>query len=137
MGFMNRVKFHLDRVGAVALAMIGVVVLIIGWHGVASSGYAAEQLPYIISAGIGGLFLLGTAGTLWLSADLRDEWYKLDGIERAVRELGGGAHHELNGAAGPLTPEPQVESKSGRTRTSTRRHRPDPIGVQDAGTPDG
>jgi len=44
----------------------------------------AEQLPYIISAGIGGMFLLGLGAMLWLSADLRDEWRKLDRIERRL-----------------------------------------------------
>ena len=45
----------------------------------------AQQIPYIISGGIGGLFLLGLGAMLWLSADLRDEWRKLDAIERQLR----------------------------------------------------
>ena len=53
------------------------------------SPYAAAQLPYIISGGIGGIFLLGVGATLWLSADLRDEWRKLDCIEEALRERQG------------------------------------------------
>jgi hypothetical protein len=35
-------------------------------------------MPYIASGGLGGIFLLGLGSTLWLSADLRDEWRKLD-----------------------------------------------------------
>jgi hypothetical protein len=31
-----------------------------------------------------GVFLLGLGGVLWLSADLRDEWRKLDRIERRL-----------------------------------------------------
>jgi hypothetical protein len=34
------------------------------------------------------MFLLGTAAMLWLSADLRDEWRKLDRIEKAIIEHG-------------------------------------------------
>jgi hypothetical protein len=60
--------------------------LIIGWVGVSSTAYSAEQLPYIISGGIGGIFLLGVGATLWLSADLRDEWRKLDRIEEALQQ---------------------------------------------------
>jgi hypothetical protein len=34
------------------------------------------------------MFLIGMAAMLWLSADLRDEWRKLDRIEAAIREHG-------------------------------------------------
>jgi hypothetical protein len=40
-----------------------------------------EQLPYVVSGGMVGLFLLGLGAMLWLSADLRDEWRKLDRLE--------------------------------------------------------
>lgn len=78
------VKSQWDRAGAVITAVAGVVVLFLGWFGVSGTAYPAEQLPYIISAGIGGLFLLGISTALWLSADLRDEWRKLDRIEQAI-----------------------------------------------------
>jgi hypothetical protein len=35
-----------------------------------------------------GLFLLGLGALLWLSADLRDEWRKLDAIDRHLLEGG-------------------------------------------------
>jgi hypothetical protein len=35
-----------------------------------------------------GLFLLGLAALLWLSADLRDEWRKLDAIDRRLAKSG-------------------------------------------------
>ena len=41
-----------------------------------------KQIPYVISGAMVGLFLLGLGALLWLSADLRDEWRKLDAIER-------------------------------------------------------
>jgi hypothetical protein len=62
--------------------------LIVGWVGVSGTPYTAKQLPYLASNGLGGLFLLGAAAMLWLSADLRDEWRKLDRIELAIREHG-------------------------------------------------
>ena len=79
-------RLQWDRTLAWALVVAGAVALIIGWVGVSGSAYSAEQLPYIISGGIGGIFLLGVGATLWLSADLRDEWRKLDCIEDALRE---------------------------------------------------
>jgi hypothetical protein len=47
----------------------------------------AQQIPYLISGGVGGLFFLGLGAMLWLSADLRDEWRRLDAIERNTRGL--------------------------------------------------
>ncbi|MGH3521133.1 MAG: hypothetical protein ACRDQ7_27905 [Haloechinothrix sp.] len=78
-----------DRLTAGATAVAAAVVLIIGWRGVSGTAYPAEQLPYIVSAGLGGLFLLGISTALWLSADLRDEWRKLDRIEQAIRATEG------------------------------------------------
>ncbi|MCU1600477.1 MAG: hypothetical protein JWO22_1186 [Frankiales bacterium] len=87
---MNRsalLRAHWDRATALVLLLIGVVVLVIGWFGVSDVPFASQQIPYVISAGIGGVFFLGVAGTLWLSADLQDEWRKLHLLEQAVREL--------------------------------------------------
>lgn len=85
---MMLIKSQWDRTTAVAAAVAGVVVLVLGWLGVSGTAYPAEQLPYIISGGIGGLFLLGVSSMLWLSADLHDEWRKLDRIEQAIRTSG-------------------------------------------------
>jgi hypothetical protein len=86
-----------DRVGAWLAIVLGAVVLFIGWQGASTTEYPAEQLPYILSGGIGGVLLVGVGATLLLSADLRDEWRKLDRIERrlgatddAPDELGDG-----------------------------------------------
>ncbi len=73
-----------DRAGAWACVALGAVALILGWIGVSDQVYTAEQVPYVISAGFGGLFLLGLGGILWLSADLRDEWTQLDKIENLL-----------------------------------------------------
>jgi len=77
-----------DRVGAWAAIGSGLVFLIVGYSRVQGMIYPGQQLPYLLSAGIGGLFLLGIGVMLWLSADMRDEWHKLDSIERAILEQG-------------------------------------------------
>lgn len=76
------VRAQWDRVLAWVCVAAGAIVLVVGWAGVSRYPYPADQLPYIISGGVGGLFLLGLGAMLWLSADLRDEWRKLDEIDR-------------------------------------------------------
>jgi hypothetical protein len=73
-----------DRALAVTVVAAGVLALIVGWTGISDEVFAARQLPYLLSGGIGGLFLLGAGATLWLSADLRDEWHQLRRIEERM-----------------------------------------------------
>ena len=80
-GFSSWLRVQWDRVGAVGAALVGVAALALGWAGVSGTPHIAEQLPYFISGGLVALFFLGMAVTLWLSADLRDEWREL----RALR----------------------------------------------------
>lgn len=75
-----------DRGIAIAAGLAGGVALLLGWLGMARTVFPAEQLPYIVSGGLAGLFLLGIGATAWLSADLRDEWRKLDRLEDLDRE---------------------------------------------------
>ena len=81
-------RLQWDRAGAWVCVIAGAVSLILGWIGVSGSGFPAEQNAYIISNGIGGIFLLGLGGSMWISADLRDEWRKLDRLEAALHDLG-------------------------------------------------
>ena len=73
-----------DRVLATSLFVIGGVALVAGWVGVSREALTALQVPYVISGGIGGIFLLGLGAVFWLSADLRDEWRKLDEVVQAL-----------------------------------------------------
>lgn len=74
MEILSFIRAQWDRTGAVIAAAGGLVALLLGWIGVSTTGYVAEQMPYIASGGLLGLFLLGVGGVLWLSADLRDDW---------------------------------------------------------------
>ncbi|HWE65083.1 MAG TPA: hypothetical protein VG298_00420 [Acidimicrobiales bacterium] len=94
-----------DRVGAWGLVIAGIVLLIVGYFGVSGTVFPAEQLPFVISGGIGGLCALGLGCALWLSADLRDEWRKLDRIEaailqRAPADLSGSGSSQQSGHGG-------------------------------------
>lgn len=102
MDFYRWVRTQWDRAAAIALVVVGVVSLIVGYVGVSGATLATEQLPYLSSGGLFGLFALGVAATLWLSADLRDEWRKLDDIHRelrAQREDARSLEMAANGAA--------------------------------------
>jgi hypothetical protein len=105
MDFMTFVRNQRDRVGAWCSVGLGAIVLLLGWVGVSGTPFPAEQIPYIVSGGLGGLFLLGFGALLWLSADLRDEWRKLDAIEDLLRQgtipeaVRGDGGSRANGAA--------------------------------------
>ncbi|MHB8463522.1 MAG: hypothetical protein ACYDH6_18630 [Acidimicrobiales bacterium] len=97
-----------DRIAAWALIGVGAVVLLVGWLGVRGTPYVEEQVPYVISAGFTGLALIGIGATLWLSADLRDEWQRLRALEEGVtallatdRSTDQEATAQSNGIAGP------------------------------------
>ena len=81
------VKANWDRALAVALVTLGALALLLGWLGVDDALYPGQQIPYVLSGGIGGLFALGAGAVLWLSADLRDEWRKLDDLDEKLGRL--------------------------------------------------
>jgi hypothetical protein len=82
-----------DRAGAGLCVIGGGIALVVGYYGMSGTLETAKQLPYVVSGGMTGLFLLGLGALLWLSADLRDEWRKLDAI---------GRHAESHERAGPI-----------------------------------
>ena len=90
-------RYQWDRTGAVLLVVLGLLALLLGWLGVSRNGLPAAQIPYLASGAVLGLFCLGAAATLWLSADLRDLWRKLDDM-----------HHDLTADA-----EGRAESQAG------------------------
>ena len=88
---MNLIKLcrnQWDRTGAWLCVIAGAVALLVGYLGVSDTLETGKQLPYVVSGGMVGLFLLGLGALLWLSADLRDEWRKLDAIDRHLVDTG-------------------------------------------------
>lgn len=81
-------RLQWDRALAVLAMVAGVVVIAAGWIGVSGTPYIAKQVPYVVSGGIGGLALLVIGGTLWLSADMNDEWRVLDQLEQDAASQG-------------------------------------------------
>ena len=48
----------------------GALAVFVGWLGVSGTLDPGHQIPYLVSGGVGGLFLLGLAAALLFSADL-------------------------------------------------------------------
>jgi hypothetical protein len=59
MDILNIVKALWDRLGAALAITAGALCLLFGWLGVRSTAYVAEQIPYVLTGGVLGLFLPG------------------------------------------------------------------------------
>jgi hypothetical protein len=86
MELMKWLRNQWDRATAAVAAATGALFVLLGWLGASRSSLATQQIPYLASGAVAGLFALGIAATLWLSADLRDEWHKLEQIRREMHE---------------------------------------------------
>jgi hypothetical protein len=107
MELLKWLRLQWDRVFGAAAVITGAVALLTGWSKVSATPYPAEQIPYVVSAGLGGLFLLGVGATLWHSADLRDEWRKLDRLEEKLDAMAGAGETKtvvLDSGASPASP---------------------------------
>ena len=109
---MDALRAHWDRGLALGLTVVGVVMLVVGYVRISRTPYPAEQLPLLMSAGVGSLFVLGLGATLWLSADLRDEWHKLDELTTISEDQ----HDEWPGAMDTVV----LRSEDGAARASAR-----------------
>jgi len=97
-----------DRVAGFGLVGLGALLLVLGYDGVSRSPYVAQQLAYIVSGGLGGIFCLGFGSVLLVGADLHDDWRRLDRIEAAIREGAASSGGPELRAAVPATVEVPV-----------------------------
>lgn len=86
MEILKVLRVQWDRGLAVGAALGGLIVLLCGYIGISGTPHVAYQLPYLISCGAFGIFLLGIAAVSWISADLRDEWYELQTMRGLLEE---------------------------------------------------
>ena len=66
---------------------LGLLVMLLGWWGVAHNAIVAKQLPYLASGGIIGLAFVTLGGRFLMMQDLRHDSGRLDRLERMVDEL--------------------------------------------------
>lgn len=85
MRLLHWLRAQWDRALATLLFASGALALLLGWLGVRDEALTVLQVPYIVSGGIGGILLVSVGATLWVSADLRDEWRILDDLAAAIR----------------------------------------------------
>ncbi|MBA3743079.1 hypothetical protein [Sporichthya sp.] len=121
MDVLTVLKSQWDRIAAVLCVVGGVILLIVGYQGIADSPYVAEELAYLISGGLGGVFLLGVGATLYISADMHDEWRKLDRIENAILSLRTDSGDDGSGEPDRFDDivTPVLESRASRHRGSS------------------
>lgn len=62
----------------------GIVALALAWRGAAATSAVAEQMPYVVSGGFGGVGLVGFAGGMlviqtrrWAEARRRAQFYRV------------------------------------------------------------
>ena len=82
------IRIQWDRAGALVLVVVGLLALLFGWIGMSGAVLTYEQLPYILSGGLFGLSLIMVGTGLWLSADIRDEWRRIDRLEETLGDRG-------------------------------------------------
>lgn len=118
MDLLKLARLQWDRATSLGLTVVGIVVLLAGYIGISRTEYVAAQMPYIISGGLTGIFLLGVAAMLWLSADLRDEWRELRQLRRSVEqhtaalEAGAAASHAESVPVQPAQPAPRPRARA-------------------------
>ncbi|MDQ2649370.1 MAG: hypothetical protein M3Z03_07440 [Actinomycetota bacterium] len=101
---------------ALVAGICGAVALLIGYFGVSGTLDPAKQLPYLISGGVGGLFLLGVAAALLFSADLGATRADVARLHDVVADLSDQIADLQASLDAPAPPAPAPA----RTRTAKR-----------------
>src|SRR3989442_11346476 len=65
----------------------GALAILIGYFGLADRVLVAEQLPYLISGGIGGIALVIVGGVILATNDVRRDADRVDAMENAIADL--------------------------------------------------
>lgn len=78
------IRAEWDRLAGYAFLLAGAVALVFGFIGVRTSADVIDEISYLVTGGIGAIFLLGVGATLLLSADLHDDFRKLHRVEEKL-----------------------------------------------------
>jgi hypothetical protein len=86
---MNHAAAARRTIGLVLVAA-GVIALLAGWLALRDASFLADQVSYVVSAGIGGVAMVSTGLALVASANARDEVTgRLERIETVIRSQRG------------------------------------------------
>jgi len=128
------VKFRWNQLGGqlgIGLALVGFVLIFLGWNGAASYDRVPAQFPYLISGGIVGLALvvIGAAAIVVQAArtDRAGLQRSVDELRAAVERLAGTVAVSSNGSPSPAAaPTKAVAVADGLVVAGgTSYHRPD------------
>ena len=88
------------------LIAAGAICMLVGYLGVSRESLPAKQIPYLVSGGIGGIFLAVVGAYFLGTQQLRNDSGRLDRLEDMVEELHGAL------LTRPDAPHPSTASKS-------------------------
>ena len=71
------------------LIAAGAICMIVGYLGVSREAIPAKQIPYLVSGGIGGIFLAVLGAYFLGTQEMRNDSGRLDRLEQMVEELHG------------------------------------------------
>lgn len=77
------------QVAALALAVAGIVALAIGWFGVSDKVEVWEQIPYLLSGGLGGAVLIGFAITAYVAHEHHEDRRTSAALETRIQQMEG------------------------------------------------
>ncbi len=66
---------------------VGALLMLLGYLGVSREALPAKQIPYLVSGGIGGMFLAVIGAYFLGTQELRNDSGRLDRLEQMVQEL--------------------------------------------------
>jgi uncharacterized membrane protein len=66
---------------------LGALLILLGYLGVSREAIVAKQIPYLVSGGIGGVFLAVLGAYFLGTQEIRSDSGRLDRVERMVEEL--------------------------------------------------
>lgn len=100
---------------------IGALLMLLGYFGVSREALPAKQIPYLVSGGIGGMFLAILGAYFLGTQELRNDSGRLDRLEQMVQEL----HQALlrRPDAPDLTTIVDMGSAAGTNGAATRARR--------------
>lgn len=108
---------------AVACGIGGLVAVVAGWVGVSGTRLISDQLTYLASGCVLGLFLVGVAAILVVTDYMVEHDRRLDELTEVVGTLAAG----LGGSGGAAAPDAPDGAGAGRivmVEGATRAHRP-------------
>jgi hypothetical protein len=114
--FTRFLRAEWDRVAGYACLLAGAVALVFGFAGVRNAADVVDEISYLVTGGIGAVFLLGVGATLLLSADLHDDFRKLHRVEEkldAVYRVLAAEHPELVDLEAPADRPPAAGPEAG------------------------